>query len=234
MSLLLKYNAAGNPLWAKALGGTNRTQAAGVRVLNSGTAFVAGTFYGSAQFDSFNLASEGQTAFEDIYVTAVAAIEPPLPPLIIAPPESQTVRAGSTVSFTVATAPSGVPLTYQWLFNGTNQVSGGTSSTLVITNAQISASGSYLVEVANAYGSVTSSAASLTVYLTEAATLAATMDANQIQLQVAGVRGWKYAIEASTNLVDWLKLQTNVSPFLFIDNETGTYHERFYRAVWIP
>jgi hypothetical protein len=66
INLLLEYDAAGNPLWATGLGGTNRAAAAGIRVLNSGTAYIAGTFYGSAQLDSFNLASDSPAALEDI------------------------------------------------------------------------------------------------------------------------------------------------------------------------
>jgi hypothetical protein len=236
MGLLLKYDAAGNPLWAKALGGTNRASAAGLRALNSGKVVMAGTFYGSAQFDSFSLNSGNQTALEDMYVAAAAGIETPAPPLIIAPPKSQVARVGSTVSFTVTTAPSGMPQTYQWFFNGTNQLQGGTASALVFTNLGLSDSGSYLVNVANGYGSVTSSPATLTVYLTEAATLTPGIGTgtNPIQFYVAGVPGLQYAIEASTNLVDWLRLQTNVSEFLFSDTPGQTYSQRFYRAVWIP
>jgi hypothetical protein len=44
---------------------------------------------------------------------------------------------------------------------------------------------------------------------------------------VIGVTGFSYAIEASTNLVDWSRLQTNTSPFEFKDNAAGSYDRRF-------
>jgi sugar lactone lactonase YvrE len=51
---------------------------------------------------------------------------------------------------------------YQWNLNGTN-ISGATNTTLVLTNVQFSQAGTYTVLVTNAYGSVLSSNAVLTV-----------------------------------------------------------------------
>ena len=81
--------------------------------------------------------------------------------------ESQTNNAGSTATLT-ATAFSPDPLNYQWQKNGTNLVDGGnisgaTTSTLTITSISDSDAGSYREVVTNAYGSVTSSNAVLTV-----------------------------------------------------------------------
>jgi hypothetical protein len=82
-------------------------------------------------------------------------------PSIITQPASQAVIAGSSASFTV-TAGGTAPLSYQWVFNGTN-ISAGTASTLSLTNVQQSQAGNYSVVVTNAYGAVTSSIALLTV-----------------------------------------------------------------------
>jgi hypothetical protein len=68
---------------------------------------------------------------------------------------------------------------------------------------------------------------------TAAALTSAIVNTNQIQFQVGGVPGFSYGIEASTNLVDWTSLQTNVSPFLFIDGPVKMFQQRFYRAVEI-
>jgi uncharacterized repeat protein (TIGR03803 family) len=74
---------------------------------------------------------------------------------------------GTNVSFTVR-AISGLPLFYQWQWNGTNlvdggQISGSTSHTLTILGVSTANEGDYSVTISNAYTSVTSSIASLTV-----------------------------------------------------------------------
>jgi hypothetical protein len=46
-----------------------------------------------------------------------------------------------------------------------------------------------------------------------------------------GIPGCNFIVEASTNLVNWQPLQTNPSPFTFIDTNAANYPMRFYRAV---
>ena len=86
-------------------------------------------------------------------------------PAITTQPASQNVNTGTTVTLSVvATDATG----YQW-YEGTNSltdggaISGSTSASLVIANAQVANSGSYSVVVSNASGYVTSSAATLAV-----------------------------------------------------------------------
>ncbi len=86
---------------------------------------------------------------------------PQLAPNILTQPANQTVNSGQTATLTVAA--TGIPApNYQWLRSGTN-VSGATSATLSIPNAQVSDSGTYSVLVSNGAGSVTSIAVTLTV-----------------------------------------------------------------------
>ena len=85
------------------------------------------------------------------------------PPLITTQPTNQTVTAGSNVTFSV-TASGTLPLSYQWSFNGTN-LSGATNTMLMLTNVQVSQAGNYTVLVTNAFGSILSSNAMLTVTL---------------------------------------------------------------------
>ena len=80
---------------------------------------------------------------------------------ITSQPQSQTVAAGSSATFTVAAA-GAAPLNYQWQFNGTN-LSGATSTSLTLTGVQPANAGSYTVVVTNSAGSTTSAAAVLTV-----------------------------------------------------------------------
>ena len=80
---------------------------------------------------------------------------------ITSQPQSQTVAAGSSATFTVAAA-GAAPLNYQWQFNGTN-LSGATSTSLTLTGVQPANTGSYTVVVTNSAGLVTSAVAVLTV-----------------------------------------------------------------------
>jgi uncharacterized repeat protein (TIGR01451 family) len=82
-------------------------------------------------------------------------------PVITAQPQDQNVYPGGNATFAV-TATGTAPLTYQWQVGGT-PISGATASSLIITNAQASDTGTYSVVVANSLGSVTSSNAVLVV-----------------------------------------------------------------------
>ncbi|HOB97656.1 MAG TPA: cadherin domain-containing protein, partial [Verrucomicrobiota bacterium] len=83
-------------------------------------------------------------------------------PLITRQPADQSVGAGQTATFRVS-AVSAVPMTYQWRMNGLN-ISGATSATYVTAPTTAADNGKVLtVRVSNAYGSVTSATADLTV-----------------------------------------------------------------------
>ena len=55
--------------------------------------------------------------------------------------------------------------------------------------------------------------------------------------QIAGAAGKTYLLQASTNLVDWTVIATNVAPagvFEITDASATNYPYRFYRAVKLP
>ncbi len=83
------------------------------------------------------------------------------PPVITAQPQNRSAIAGETVTFSVGAEGPGT-LLYQWRFNASNIV-GATSSSLTITNVQPANAGTYSVLVANAFGFVVSSDATLEV-----------------------------------------------------------------------
>src|ERR1041385_168626 len=83
------------------------------------------------------------------------------PPVITGQPANQTVALGANASFSV-TASGSAPLSYRWQFNGA-PISGATTASLTLSNAQYANAGNYNVVVANAFGSVTSAIAVLTV-----------------------------------------------------------------------
>jgi hypothetical protein len=84
------------------------------------------------------------------------------PPAITTPPTSTTVTAGQTANFSV-TAAGTSPLSYQWQKNGAN-ISGATSSSYTTPVAKTSDNGaSFVVNVTNPAGNISSGAAILTV-----------------------------------------------------------------------
>ena len=91
------------------------------------------------------------------------AVGVPLLPVITSPPEDQTVMAGTPVTFTVI-ASGLAPLTYQWLFNGTN-ISGAVATNYHLASVTLANAGTYAVLVSNSIGSVTSSPAALAVLM---------------------------------------------------------------------
>jgi sugar lactone lactonase YvrE len=106
--------------------------------------------------------------------SSVAALTITYPPSITNEPVSQTVVNLSRTTFTVA-ATGTAPLAYQWQFNGVNllvnnTVSGTTTPTLVLAQVTAANTGNYDVVVANAWGSVTSSVAALTIVYAPAIT----------------------------------------------------------------
>jgi hypothetical protein len=82
-------------------------------------------------------------------------------PIITQQPQSQSANAGTNVIFSV-TASGGGTISFQWRFNGAD-IPGATNTTLTLNNVQTGSAGNYTVAVSNAAGSITSSAATLTV-----------------------------------------------------------------------
>ncbi|MGA2179987.1 MAG: immunoglobulin domain-containing protein [Verrucomicrobiota bacterium] len=82
-------------------------------------------------------------------------------PVIQSNPVSQTVVAGTNVTFSVV-ASGATPMAYQWYFNKT-KLRNQTASSLKLNSVRPSQGGNYFVTVSNSAGSVTSSVAKLTV-----------------------------------------------------------------------
>ncbi len=108
------------------------------------------------------------------------------PPTIVTSPQSKTVLPGARVTFTVA-ATDVLPLSYQWKLNGKN-ISGATSTSLVVGGIVFADAGSYTVLVSNPYGGATSDPALLAVLPPPAtiASPAANFSTTNSSLPVAG------------------------------------------------
>src|SRR5207302_367292 len=102
----------------------------------------------------------------------------PVAPAITTQPASQMVVAGQTATFTV-TATCTAPVTYQWQKNGT-AIGAATTDSYTTSATTASDNGDqFTVVVSNAVGSVTSSAAALTVNAALVAPTITTQPANQ-------------------------------------------------------
>ena len=77
-------------------------------------------------------------------------------------PVDQTVLAGQPVTFAPDILGSG-PLSYQWFFDGTNAIDGATNATYTIPSVLNNNAGYYSLLVSNAFNSVTTRTALLTV-----------------------------------------------------------------------
>ena len=82
------------------------------------------------------------------------------PPSVTTPPANQTAAVGANPVFTVA-ATGTAPLSYQWQNSG-GPIAGATTSSLALSNVQLTDSGTYSVTISNLIGS-TNSSATLTV-----------------------------------------------------------------------
>ncbi len=85
-------------------------------------------------------------------------------PLLVSQPQDQSVLAGKTITLSVNVL-SCPPIGYQWFFNITNAVPDATNASLVLESINPSEAGLYSVVITNAFGSVTSSPALVTVNL---------------------------------------------------------------------
>ena len=92
-------------------------------------------------------------------ILSVAAA--PVTPVFLTQPASQTIVAGSSVTFTSNASGTPTP-TYQWKKDGTN-IGGATSSSYTIATVTSVDAGNYTVVATNSQGSATSNVAALTV-----------------------------------------------------------------------
>ena len=94
--------------------------------------------------------------------TAVLTVQT-FPPFITSQPTGLSVQVGDGATFTVS-ATGTAPLSYQWMFNGTNLVN-ATNASLVLSKVQTNNAGNYAVTITNPYGTTNSASAGLAVTL---------------------------------------------------------------------
>ena len=153
-----------------------------------------------------------------------------VPPAITQQPANVIAVVGDIVNFHVSA--TGTPLFYQWHLSNTN-LPAATGATLTLNSVTTNNAGTYSVTITNLGGSVTSSNVTLAVYPTLVPTITPLSYVHQqFTLTLAGVPTYNYTIQGSSNLVDWVALVTNVSPYTFVD--TNRMDNRFYRGQYKP
>ncbi len=56
----------------------------------------------------------------------------------------------------------------------------------------------------------------------------------QYAFTVTGSAGCNYVVQASTDLLAWVSLQTNAVPFTFVDTNAANFPQRYYRSFFAP
>lgn len=142
-------------------------------VIRSGTPAIVGTPTQAGSFSVFvqGFNPEGLTnnVQQEIRFVITGGVTTTAP-TITTQPQSQTVTAGASATFSVQATGSPAP-TYQWTRNGAN-ITGATGANLSLNNISIASAGTYAVLVTNSAGSVTSAGAILTVNPPSAGTTA--------------------------------------------------------------
>jgi pectin methylesterase-like acyl-CoA thioesterase len=161
---------------------------------------------------------------------------PPAALSITSQPSNQMVNAFQPSAFAISASGIFTP-TYQWRKDG-SPISGATSATLSLPHAHLIDAGSYDCVVSNINAVLVSSNATLTVNApTQPDLTALALAGGQLVFTVNGDTGPDYAVQASTNLVDWQTIFTTNSPgtpFDFADPNTSSYSARFYRIAVGP
>jgi hypothetical protein len=89
--------------------------------------------------------------------------------------------------------------------------------------------------LAAALAEETNGAAHLTVLPAAPATLTALSASDgRFSFEVSGTDHVNYVVQASADLVNWVSMQTNASPFTFTDTNADQFSQRFYRANEAP
>lgn len=223
------FDVSGFPVSVKLIGDSGE---AGYYYLPSSHVLFAGGGSGNQDFIGavvcYDLSINGKMNFHWDESFGIA-----LPPGIVFPLTNRIVPIGSNVTFSITAGM--LPLNYQWLDNHTNPISGATDLSMTLSNVQLSDSGIYTVVVTNLYGAATSSASLTVLNPTATLNLPSFNRTNQnFQFSIVGISNLNYTIQASTDLVNWVSLQTNVSPFTFSITNGRSYPQRFYRSVYYP
>jgi T5SS/PEP-CTERM-associated repeat protein len=157
-------------------------------------------------------------------------------PVITRQPVSLTVTQGSTVEFSVV-ATGTPPLSYEWHFGagdgGDPVVPGATAATLLLSNVQATNAGKYRCIVSNAFGTATSTTATLRV-LVPAMISNVSLSTSNVVLSFESVSGLTYVLEHSDQLENPIWVSTastgGTGGLVSLEDAVATTGRRFYRV----
>jgi len=148
--------------------------------------------------------------------------------------------ASQSVELTWAPSSSPDVVGYNIYYGGdataySNEISVGNTTNLIVSGLASGSTYYFTSRAVNSEG-FESAYSIQTSYVvpTPAAIFGALVYSNHaVSMSVTGLPGSMYVIQASSNLVNWVSLETNVTPLQFTDTNVGEYRKRFYRAVYM-
>jgi hypothetical protein len=149
---------------------------------------------------------------------------------------AQSARLGDTLLLEANSSSATSDLSYQWYLN-TQTVNGAATRQLLLTNLQPSQAGTYRVVARNFAGSVTGIVATVSVATPVQVTAGIVVSNSTSMFRLSGGAGRAYVIEASSNLIQWLPVYTNIetfAPLQFFDAASSGTPRRFYRVMPWP
>jgi endonuclease/exonuclease/phosphatase family metal-dependent hydrolase len=209
---------------ARALAGnisTNRTIFTNIAL--SGVVVPPGQELFLRWYDPDDASYDDGLAIDDLSVSfqAVDGSTTNVPPSITTQPESQTVNAGDTVTFTVV-AEGTAPLSYQWRSNSV-AVAGATNDTFVLAGVTTNLTGStYFVTVTNVAGATNSQTATLSV-TAPAVSTNSTLTLMTYNVKGNGTTNW------STNTV---QVQAIGRQLMYLQPDIVTFNEIPRTNMW--
>ncbi len=157
--------------------------------------------------------------------------------MVTADPQDWDVYEGTNITFSVTVSPDTVG-NYWFRRHGnsdlnsiTNLIANVSSNSFTLSNVTTNQTGYYSILASNSLGTAISRTAHLQVYSTQAATLSDWSYApTQWRQVVSAITGSVYVVQASTDLVNWLDLETNTVTFTNFDKTITNFAYRFYRV----
>lgn len=117
----------------------------------------------------------------------------------------------------------------------TNEVSVGNTTNVIVSGLIDNTTYFFAAKTINSDGLESAYSVQTTYIVPTAAAVFGSpiFSSNAVSVSVKGIPGYIYVIQASTDLVNWISLETNLTPLLFTDTNASRYNKRFYRAVYL-
>jgi hypothetical protein len=117
----------------------------------------------------------------------------------------------------------------------TNEISVGSTTNVTVSGLVGSTTYYFAARAINGSGIESTYSATISYTVPSAAAIFEhpIFSSNTVSITVKGLPGSLYVIQASTDLVNWISLETNLTPLMFTDTNTRRYNRRFYRALYL-